>query len=172
MKKPITQDELQELLIYNPVTGIFHWRLSRPGVSAGMQAGGETTATGKKYVQILVKRKLYRAHRLAWLYVHGRFPDSEIDHLNGNGLDNRLCNLREATRSENGKNTRLRPDNKSGTSGVYWRERRRKWESLITVDGKQIFLGYHDNLQEAVSARKNAERMYNFHSNHGTVRPL
>ena len=83
-----------------------------------------------------------------------------VDHINHNKLDNRKCNLRVCTQSQNTMNSSLRSDNSSGYTGVYWYKSRSKWLVRITVNGKCINLGYYDDLEEAVKVRKEAEIKY------------
>jgi len=169
----ITQERLKELLHYDPDTGIFTWRVGRGGMRVGDKAGGiTTTATGKSYIVIGIDGKDYKAHRLSWLFIHGKFPSGQIDHENGNGLDNRLVNLRDVTPSENQKNARLRSNNTSGTCGVYWYKPYRKWKALIQVNSKSKHLGYFEDIQDAIATRKEAENEHGYHQNHGANRPL
>lgn len=92
---------------------------------------------------------------------------NDIDHINGNTQDNRLINLREVSHSENVKNARRRNDNTSGVSGVHWEKRRNKWRAYIKVANRRKYLGYFENFTDAVAARRAAEKLYNFHPNHG-----
>lgn len=111
----ITQARLKEVLTYYPDTGDFVWSgQPRVGVSNGKPAGN-LMPTGRR---IRIDRVEYKAHRLAWLYVHGTWPDGEIDHANGDPTDNRLCNLRDATHDQNMGNSKRRTDNTSGRKGV------------------------------------------------------
>jgi hypothetical protein len=97
----------------------------------------------------------------------GKFPKLDIDHIDGNGINNKWNNLREVTRSQNCRNIKLASNNTSGFIGVRWNEENKKWRALIGIDRKSKHLGYFDNLEEAIMARKNAERMFGFHPNHG-----
>lgn len=170
----ITQVRLKELIVYTPETGVFTWKVRTSNcVHVGDIAGScHTHTSGKSYREIGIAGKLYRAHRLAWLYTHGHFPPREIDHINGDGTDNRLCNLRSVTPSENQRNSRLRSDNSSGTSGVSWQRAARKWVAQIKVDSKSKHLGLFEDLDDAIAARKAAEIEHGFHQNHGESRPL
>lgn len=134
--------ELRSTLIYDPETGAFR----RPGRDRNL---GWRDRDGYRVLQI-GKCKFF-AHRLAWLYVHGAWP-VEIDHCNGDRSDNRIANLREATRSQNLANTRLLPSNKSGMKGVSFSKRSKRWHATITVNGRQRHLGYHDSAEEAYLA--------------------
>lgn len=160
----ITQERLKELLNYDVKTGEFSWT-----------AGTRARPNGKKctyrndsgYVCIRVDGKHYRAHRLAWLYVFGKNPVGEIDHINGVRDDNRIENLREVTRSENKKNQGRTVNNKSGHNGVRWYAPLEKWHVQICCNRKKSHIGYFDSLEDAIIARKEAERDLNFHKNHG-----
>ncbi len=97
----LTAERLRELLTYDPETGHFRWVFTK-----GCRAGGQIAGTVRRdgYLCIAVDGRKHKAHRLAWFYMHGRWPHPEIDHINRSKLDNRLCNLREATRVENNAN--------------------------------------------------------------------
>jgi hypothetical protein len=145
----ITAERVRSLLAYDPQTGLITWRASRRGIAAGSVAG---TRTSHGYVQISVDGRFYRAHRLAWLIVHGSFPDGEIDHINRNPSDNRLVNLRVVTRTVNLHNCGTRCDNKSGLTGVSWSRNRRKWVAQIQVNGATKYLGRFVTAEAARSA--------------------
>ena len=113
--------------------------------------------------------KSYRAHRLAFLYMLGRLPDGEVDHINHIKDDNRWENLRDVTKQDNCKNLGLSKANTSGVTGVHFFKRDKKWRASITVDGKIINLGHYDGFDEACKVRKRAEIEHNYHSNHGAV---
>jgi hypothetical protein len=102
----------------------------------------------------------------------GEFPEDQVDHIDGNGLNNIWTNLRPVTRGENNKNIRKRADNTSGTTGVYWDKRSRKWQVKIKLLGCYKHLGLFDSKEDAIAVRKAAEVFYGFHENHGTERPL
>ena len=109
------QDILKKYLYYDNQSGNFYWIKSKNSKTEAGQVAGSKTKHG--YVVIGIDNKRYYAHRLAWLYVYGYMPKL-IDHINGHGLDNRLCNLRECTQIENMKNTSKPSTNKSGYKGV------------------------------------------------------
>lgn len=167
----LTQETLRQLLHYDPETGVFTWLESRGRVKKGSVAGNQSFNGCKLYVSIRILRKLYRAHQLVWLYMMGDIPP-EIDHINGDGTDNRWCNLREVTRQENCRNHRLRSNNLSGVCGVHWDPVNNKWRAEIGLSGKGVKLGRFSNFFDAVCARKSAENRLGFHANHGSDRPL
>lgn len=100
------------------------------------------------------------AHDLVWLYVHGRWPEDQIDHINMIPDDNRLKNLREATNAQNGANRRKHRDNTSGFKGVTWSAERKKWVASIGVNNKSIALGRYAKIEDAVAAYAEAARRY------------
>lgn len=169
----ITQEELKKLLHYDPETGVFIRKVSTAKrMKIGDVAGWITLSNGKSYIRMSISYKPYLAHRLAWLYMTGRFPSGEIDHINGNGLDNRFNNIREVLPQINMMNKRVYASNKSGISGVYWHNRDHVWSSSISINNTRVNLGCFDNIFDAACARKSAEFIYGFHENHGSIRPL
>lgn len=160
----IDQEYLKSILNYDPENGLFRWKKQRSGIRIGDVAG---CIQKYGYRRIKIDGKLYLASRLAWLYYHGEFPQHEVDHINHIRDDNRILNLREVTHQENNKNKSMQCDNTSGTTGVYWNKRDKKWVAHIQIDGKSIYLGRFSSKSDAVEARKQAEIKYNFHINHG-----
>lgn len=150
MKNALTQERLKELLHYDPCTGIFTYSKARKPIIVGSVAG---CINGHGYRQIMIDYRFYQEHRLAWLYVHGRFPSSCIDHIDGDRLNNAISNLREATHAENCQNKRKAQNNNvAATLGVRWRERQQKWSSRITVDGNEKHLGLFETKELAHAA--------------------
>lgn len=173
MRDQMTYEEARRHFSYDPETGLLTWIVS---TSNRALPGSVVSATrqnkGKTYVQMQFKYKGYAAHRVIWLWVTGSFPEKEIDHIDGNGTNNRWSNLREVTRHQNGKNMRKRSSTLPNRTGVYWRKRINKWVVQIMVDRKHIHGGYFVDEQEAIAARKALEVEYGFHGNHGSDRPL
>lgn len=148
----LTQAELKAILSYDPETGIFIRLISRnTRFKAGMVAGSPNTVG---YSHIQVNGVLYKSHRLAWLYMTGSMPKEFIDHINGVKGDNRFCNLREATRSENNRNVTKRANNKSGHKGVYWDKKESKWIAYARVDYKPHRIGAFYEITDAVKAHE------------------
>jgi len=159
-------DRLKETLHYSPDNGVFTWRITKSrNVKAGRIAGH---VNGKGYRVISLDGKLYRAARIAFLYMTGHWPIKHIDHINHNRSDDSWDNLREVSNQDNCKNRSLRSDNTSGAVGVCWCKRNKKWVSNIKTSNKRIHLGYFASLGAAVAARKAAEMKYKFHANHGS----
>ena len=151
----LTADELRTMLAYDKTTGIFTW-IIRP--SKAIHAGDIAGNTNKfGYVTIGVKKKVYKAHRLAWFHAHNVWPNGLIDHINGRKDDNRLCNLRVVAADGNSQNVR-RPNrhNKSGFLGVIWFQN--KWRANITINRKTRWLGDYLTPEEAHQAYLNAKR--------------
>ena len=138
MNTALSQARLKELLHYDSDTGLFTWKISRGCMHAGQVAGGPNS---KGYRQIKIDGVVYKAHRLAHLYVVGAWPDDKIDHANTVRGDNRFSNLREATTLQNNRNTTKRSDNTSGFKGVSFNKNRCKWEAYIRYDGRRRHLG-------------------------------
>ena len=109
-------------------------------------------------MQIRVDGAGYRAHRLAWLYMTSEWPTDVIDHINGDGTDNRWSNIRAATKGQNQCNRRMSRNNTSGRQGVYYRQHRGSWAAEIWFNDKKQYLGTFATKEEAVAARAAAER--------------
>lgn len=152
-------DLINELMDYDPTLGVFTWKVSRGRhARIGDFAGHFDASDG--YIKIGINGTRYGAHRLAWLYVHGRWPKHEIDHINGIRDDNRISNLREADDGQQARNAKRRTDNVSGKRGVCYDHRIEKYISYIDFNRERIVLGNCDTLEEAVSLRIAAERKY------------
>lgn len=186
MARPISlsQAELCAVFDYEPDSGLLRWKAksllggssdvhakSWNSARAGAVAGTKKLSPGKEYTQVSVKGRLYRAHRLIWVMVHGSIDETlVIDHINGDGRDNRLANLRLVEHAENQKNITMRRDNRTGVMGVQWNPEKRKWQAKITSDRVIVFLGYHDSFEDAVTARRLSEKQLGFHQYHGLSR--
>ncbi len=155
----ITQKELKSLLSYDEKTGIFTWLLPRINnkIKAGSVAGA-LHHTG--YLYIGINKKYYGAHRLAWLYVYGSFPNDMIDHINGNSIDNKIDNLRLSTNTQNQYNQKISKNNTSGIKGVCWHKVAQKWSARIRFNGKRIYLGLFENLELAELVINEARNKY------------
>jgi hypothetical protein len=152
----LTFEYLREALDYNEGTGEFTWARDRGrSIKAGTKAG---TVAHNGYVNIGLKtngkKKLYLAHRLAWFWMNGEWPDGEIDHINRNKADNRLSNLRVVTRSENELNKSLQSRNKAGATGVSFCKATGKWQVSRRVGGISQWRGRHACLADAVKAAR------------------
>lgn len=148
----LTQELLKQSLDYNPDTGIFNRKIN------GRVAGTICKRSG--YVSISVYNKRYYAHRLAWLYTNCVWPIEQIDHINGIRNDNRISNLREATKNENQRNKKIQTNNSSGYKGVYFDTNRNRWRACIRVNNKLIHLGSYIKLIDAAIAYQTASISY------------
>lgn len=153
----ITLEKLQELLSYDPETGIFTWLTQRRGgAKKGTEAGCKNF---KGYIKINIYGKEYLAHRLAWLYVYGKLPESFLDHINEIRDDNRITNLRLATLQENYHNiSKPQKNNKSGILGVCRANCGKKWRADICLNGKIKYLGVFNTAEQAYEAYLKAKR--------------
>ena len=151
MHPELSAERLRELLSYDADTGVFTWAARRGNVPAGKRAG---TRDSDGYTQISIEGRLYKAHRLAWLYVHGEWPFGEVDHINGARDENQIGNLRVATSAENKQNQRrAHSRNKSsGLLGVNWSKDAKRWRASICVNKKQRHIGLFDTAEAAHNA--------------------
>lgn len=142
------------------------WWRERPANRVDMsKPAGYVRTDGRRHIQ--VKDKQYLAHRLIWLYAYGKFPDGQVDHINGQPLDNRIENLRDVTNQENSKNQKKRCTNTSGYMGVSWHKAADKWQAHIKVDGVQTYLGLFNILEDAAEKYRVTSIAHGYHENHG-----
>lgn len=153
----ITQAELKERLNYDADIGIFTWKVSHGKVKAGCVAG---SFDKDNYIRIRLNKKDYRAHRLAWLYMYGEFPNGKLDHANRITNDNRISNLRLATNEQNSFNSKLRTDNTTGIKNVYWNKVRNKWQVSLSINKKLETIGYFDDIEFADLVATEARNKY------------
>lgn len=151
----LTAEIVRELLSYDPDTGVFTW-IKR--VAHRVQVGSVAGTRCKRHARLMILSKQRLAHRVAWLYVHGEWPKNVIDHINRDGFDNRLCNLRDVTQSENLQNASVSRKNKSGVTGVRFDVKRGKWVAEIKANYQNMSLGRFATKDEAVAARRKAEQ--------------
>lgn len=144
-KHTITQEELKKKIYYNPKLGKFYWIEA----SGSASEGDEACAITNGYVTIKLNGKLFQAHRLAWLYKTGEMPIYNIDHINGIRTDNRFCNLRDATQSQNCMNQGISANNSSGYKGVSWHKKTGKWQVACKIKTKHYYLGVYDTAIQA-----------------------
>lgn len=157
----LTQEELKEVLTYDPETGVFIWKV-RPGyrVKVGDKAG---CVGADGYSQIAYKGKLRKTHRLAWLYMTGKYPKEDIDHINGDKSDNRWDNLREASRQENCRNIKRRKEGYKTPKGVY----KRSWGSYQVIIDRKSYGCYKDLELAELVCREVRMTLHGEFANHG-----
>jgi len=151
----LTQERIRYLLDYNPETGLFRWkfRVDKGDKYNKRWAGREAScydAYGYKVIRI--DSYLYKAHRIAWLYVYGQNPNYEIDHINLDKSDNRIYNLREATPHQNSSNSPRKSNNTSGYKGVQFKKQNMKWQAIIQHKRKVKHLGFFNDPESAYEA--------------------
>lgn len=179
VKADITPDLIRKLLDYDPYSGKLFWQ-NRPvdmfengtlkcanlwnAAHAGKEAFTNIGVGG--YLRGTIRNMSFPAHRVIYAWVHGEWPDL-VDHINGVRSDNRIANLRSVSAAENSKNVALRCDNSSGHAGVYKRQKAQGYHAQIKHAGKTYNLGSFATLEDAASARANAELHFGFSSRHG-----
>lgn len=152
----LTVERLKEVLHYDPASGVFMWLVDGRKALKGTVAG---SPNDKGYIHIQIDGVLYKASRLAFLYMTGLWPTRFVDHKSTDKLDNRWGNLREATRQQNSHNVGLRKDSTSGVRGVSFKKRSGAWAAYITVPEtkRRKWLGEFRSKDDAVTARTSAE---------------
>lgn len=146
------------------------WNTRFAGVTAGWVAFQGPVGYAKPYVLVRLEGKNHFAHRLVWMRENGEWPENDIDHIDHDGLNNRLSNLRCITRKEQGLNLSLSSNNTSGVTGVSWRRDQGKWSAVVTFRKRRIYLGSFACIGRAIAARAAANERYGFHENHGKVK--
>lgn len=145
----MNQQELKTLLHYDPPTGVFRWRHEPKRGMQPWDVAGNIDRQG--YVQIKIGGKVLMAHRLAWLYVHGKLP-KQVDHKNMMRSDNRIDNLRAADNSCNGMNKRMQSNNTTGYKGVTFHKGTGRYHAKIQANGVRKSLGYYETAEQAHQA--------------------
>ena len=177
--KPIpTVAYLGECFDYSHDSGLLTWKI-RPAhhfaTARGMNrsnsfcAGRKAGSLDKGYLRVRIDGQSYFAHRIAFALFHGRWP-SEVDHVDGDGSNNSIANLREVDHRQNMRNSPHRRGSSTAIPGVYWHAKQRRWHAYIGPGGSER-LGSHETLLDAACVRKSAELRHGFHENHGRVKP-
>ena len=171
----ITPELLRTLLDYDPATGGFIWKKRNRDTGGLYYNTWNTRFAGKKamawangngYFASTVFRVKIFAHRAAFAHYYGYWPE-KTDHINGICTDNRIKNLRDVDSAENNKNMAKASNNTSGVTGVDWHKQNQKWRAQIRIDNRRMHIGCFESFNDAVQARKDAEKKYGFHANHG-----
>lgn len=146
----IAPSMVKEHLDYDPETGRFAWKVSdwrRAKLNGGV---GHVNSYG--YVKIKFAGHHVAAHRLAWLFTYGHWPEGELDHINGNRSDNRIANLRLCTVAQNRINSKANANNRSGLKGAHWNRFRGTWIARCGVNGRSVYIGAFDTAEAAHQA--------------------
>lgn len=162
--------EIDDVYSYDAKTGYITFKCNRHARKVlGNVAGWIRTDPSRRtsYIELRADGKTVKAHRLAWRLHYGAWPEGMIDHINGNGLDNRIENLREVDSFDSAKNKPLQKNNTSGVVGVRLYKPNGKWVATISNKGKKITIGYFDKKDDAIKARRDKEIEFSYHSNHG-----
>ncbi len=153
---PPTQEEVRLRFTYDPETGVL-WHTSYNKMACGWHGKEAGHLHHDGYRNVVIRGKLYQIHRVIWLYVYGEMPDGHIDHISRCRDDNRICNLRIVTRSQNKHNGNTYANNTSGVPGVYFMRSCGRWYARINVGGIRRNLGSFVNFEDAVAARRRAK---------------
>jgi hypothetical protein len=159
----ITKDQVASLLTYSPDTGQLTWLVDRGRTAKAGQVAGCKDTQG--YVCLKINSRIYKAHRVAWLLVYGRWPDSQLDHINGVPGDNRIANLREVSPQQNAENRRVTHTDPGHLKGVSYMRKIRKWVAKIHNEGVAYYLGVFSTPEEAHAAYRAAALVLHTHSN-------
>ncbi|AMV00047.1 HNH endonuclease signature motif containing protein [Xanthomonas citri] len=157
----LTATRLREVVSYDPSTGVFVRVVRLAQRHAAGDRADFLVSSGKLagYSRISIDGRRYLAHRCAWLYVHGSWPEHQIDHVNGLKSDNRIANLRDVTCAVNRENMRVRRrDNRSGMLGVHLHTQSQKWRARLQVDGRIVDGGVHETATQAHERYKALKR--------------
>lgn len=153
----MTLDEFKKYLSYSPETGLFTWIKKSSDKTALGSVAGCRRPDG--YIKIKILGRSFLAHRLAWVFTHGEWPEEEIDHINRVRGDNRIANLRSVKKRQQQQNLKLSSKNSSGYTGVSLRKSG-KWRASIVANGKFVSLGVFDTPEEASDAYQSAKKVY------------
>ena len=160
----ISQELLHELFSYSD--GELFWKVSPKAFITVGDIAGCVEVRGYKVIKILGRK--YKAHRLIFLYHNGYIPKF-IDHIDGNRINNRIENLRVATREQNNQNAKFRKDNTSGIKGVSWNKRTKKWIAQCSVNGVSWFRSFDDFDEACKSIKQYREKHHKEFTNHGII---
>lgn len=180
----IEAHELKKYLEYDPEKGTLTWL--RREVKSKADKSFNTRCSGKSaysryqpkgrelYYKVVLLKKHYYAHRVCWAIHYGEWPKDGmvVDHINGDGSDNRICNLRVVKQSENARNCKLSKNNTSGFNGVWFSNTYGKWVAELKVNRKKRRIGSYKTKGEAVAAMMAAKKIMGFHDNHGKTKEV
>lgn len=160
---------IEDYFEYDSVTGVITWKIGNRRARAGDIAGSVKVEPTNSYRKIGFNYKILLAHRVAWRLHYGEWPDGQIDHIDGNGLNNKINNLRVVDTVTNGRNRRQSKKNRSGFTGVYWHKKDKRWVSQIKINGKSVYVGCYRTYLAACYSRHYAEIKHGYTLRHGCV---
>lgn len=185
-RKPLTAELIRSLMDYDPDTGLLTWKprplemfpSPTPEIQKSTAAAWNAKNAGKEacacvdggYKQGGLFYNKLKAHRAAWAIMTGEMPNGQIDHINGDGTDNRWCNLRLVDSTGNARNQKRHVTNTSGHTGVSWHTRDRKWSAYFWDGKNNREIGRFESLEEAAKAARDARKERGYHPNHGSDR--
>jgi hypothetical protein len=155
--KSLTPEYVRSLLEYDPESGLLRWKIDRGG---GIKAGDIAGSKSDSCVFVSIHDKPMRIHRVIWFIVTGKWPKECIDHIDRNPFNNKWNNLREATKAENNRNSKFKPNNTTGHTGIRIRKNYGAYEARIMANGQEIHLGSFKTLEKALETRRKAEIKY------------
>lgn len=162
---------VNEIFTYNKELGKLYWNIKKQKVKIGSEVGTIIYRKSNSYLYVRVENKLYAVHRIIWFIENGKWPSDQIDHIDGDGLNNKIENLRDVRQSANMRNRKMSSNNKTGGTGVTIRKSKLKGlryrSEIVDNNGKNIHLGTFDTLEEAILAREDKFYEYGYTEWHG-----
>ena len=160
----LSHSDVLDMFVYDSESGL----LTRSKWTSNRTVGAPVGSPNKDgHLKTTIRGKSYLVHRVVWLFYYGEWPEGQLDHIDGDPANNRIANLRIASRVENARNLGVPVHNKTGIMGVSWAKAQRKWVAQIKSESGTIYLGNFDSMFEAACSRKSAEIAYGYHPNHG-----
>lgn len=157
----LTAERARELLSYDPQSGLLTWRISRGNCFKAGDVAGPPGSMRQGYLRVYLDGRSYSVHRVIWLYVHRVHPSGEIDHIDGDRLNNKISNLRDVTRTKNQENLKhAHKDNSTGHLGVSYNKKNQKFTAHITILGRQNYLGSFQSAGDAHEAYLSKKRKH------------
>lgn len=154
-KIELNYKELTDSFVYDYTQGRIYWKINKCKARIGSEAGLSLNNAGYRLIKFNYKRISFA--RIAWTMFHGMAPSGDIDHIDGDPLNNKIENLRDVTKSQNMMNRANQKNNKSGQKGVGWASREKRWRVRVKKEGREYCFGYFKCYDEAVDAYKLAE---------------
>lgn len=163
----LTYEYVNSIIKYDSLNGLFFRKDCKIKRFINKQVGKSYNNGHHDYVRISIDGKYHIAHRLAWLLYYGKWPENQIDHIDGNGLNNKISNLRDVSCSINGKNRKINMNNTSGRGGVHFNKRYERFQATAMSENKRHFLGYYNTFEEACDKLKDFHSTKEFTERHG-----